>query len=68
MAASLPATIIMGLFFAALFYAFIPGNLLSIPNATTKPDSTTMLYHSALFAVALVLLYEIVANYIYKNI
>jgi len=69
MAASLPATLVMGLFFALLFWAFIPGNILTLPNDKHGPaDGTVRLTHAALFAVALVLSYEIVANYIYKNI
>ena len=69
MAASMPATLIMGIFFALLFWAFIPGNILTLPNKDKgSSDSMVRMTHAALFAVTLVLSYEVVANYIYKNI
>jgi hypothetical protein len=69
MAASLPAVLVMTLFFAVLFWVFIPGNLLTLPNNDHGPDDSTVKYvHALLFAIVLALSYEIVANYIYKNI
>ncbi len=78
MAASLPAVLAMTLFFALLFWAFIPGNLMSIPSNGWNPfdskvsssgdKSQDNLVHAVLFAVVLTLTYEVVANFIYKNV
>ena len=67
MAASLPAILVMTLFFAVLFWAFIPGNLTTLPK--TDSDKNTINYtHAALFAVVLALSYEMVANFVQKNV
>ena len=80
MAASLPAVLAMTLFFALLFWAFIPGNLMAIPSGGMFPwgntgslgssgdQSQDNLVHAILFGIALTLSYEVVANYIYKAI
>ena len=69
MAASISATLVMGLFFALLFWAFIPGNLITLPNKDKgTDDSMVRMVHAAAFAVALVFSYEMVANYVYKNL
>lgn len=69
MAASLPATLAMGLFFALLFWALLPGNLITLPNKDKgTADNTVRITHALIFAAVLVLSYELVANYIYKNI
>ena len=79
MAASLPAVLAMTLFFALLFWAFIPGNLVSVPSGgwdifdnnkggSSGDKKTDNLTHAVLFAVVLALSYEVVANFIYKNI
>ena len=60
------ATLVMGIFFAILFYVFIPGKFFTFP--TGSDEQMQQMTHSALFAATLVLSYEVVANYIYKAI
>jgi hypothetical protein len=69
MAASLPSTIVMGLYFALLFWALIPGTLTTLPDSKKgTEDGTVKLVHAALFAVVLILTYEPVANFIHKSL
>ena len=69
MAASLPAMMAMIIFFAALFYAFIPGVLGDFSLLTKDSSSNSQnvrMTHAALFAITLAVSYEFVANYIHK--
>jgi hypothetical protein len=68
MAASLPAMMAMIIFFAALFYVFIPDVFFNFsPTKTTSSDSKDVrMTHAVLFAVTLAVSYEFVANYIHK--
>jgi hypothetical protein len=59
----------MTLFFAVLFYVFIPGKFLTLPNSDNGPDDSMVQYtHALLFAIVLALSYEMVANFVQKNV
>jgi hypothetical protein len=68
MAATTPQIIIMAIFFAVLFFFFVPGNFLQLPNSSPKPDDMDLYIHSILFGVVATLTYEIAAHTIAKNI
>ena len=72
MAASLPAIIVMTLYFALLFWVFIPGNFFTFPSGDYVKNSSgdqnnDRLVHAAVFGIVLTLSYEVVANFVYKT-
>jgi hypothetical protein len=69
MAASFISTIVMGLYFALLFFAILPGNILTLPNNDKGSDDMMVrLTHAAVFALVLVFSYTPVANFIHKSL